>query len=409
MNLLDPSALLEQLPRLLGNQVEEKTEGTEQAAQSQLRSPADALVALAHTILTKLSFRLISLSDSSSTDETLPSSNVLPPGRWNTAGGGTYTLHYTHDQSSLHFLLKTITLGPRIIFHATALESNRTESYEVELDRFTSTSFFPWPHQIKSSSTSTTTEPLVNGFVSSTRMADFVLGFQAKIIQKLVPGLRKEGYEEVPSNEEASSSSSSSARQPPQGSGQPRQPRPSYPDDDDYTNGPRGFLPPGRNPLIIGDRDLDPLGGGGGGLGGRGPFSPPPLFGGGGGGGLGGIGGDDGGGMIVGPNHPIFRDRFQDPNRGQQGGVGGLGGGMVPPGARFDPVGPFGQGPFGPGGIPGRGGGRGGGMGGRGRGNGEPDWDEMPPPGGVSKTLKKKPFRKKLVAHSFTSFTERLR
>lgn len=375
MNLLDPSALLDQLPRLLEAQAQGQDPASEAtpAGQAQLRTPADALVALSHTILTKLSFRLVSLSDSSSSDTTLTSGNVLPADRWNSSQG-TYTLHYTHDQSSLHFLLKALTLGPRIIFHATALESNRTESYEVELDRFTSESFFPWPHGSAAASSSSSVgagnsaEPLVNGFVSSSRIADFVLGFQAKIIQKLVPGLRKEGYEELP--EEEASASSSSARPPP--GQQPRQPRFEPPDVD--VDGTQGFPQPGRNPLIIGDRDLDPLGG----IGGRGPFSPPPLFGG--GGGVGGLGGDDGGGMIVGPNHPMFRDRFQNPS---QGGLGG--GGMVPPGARFDPVGPFGQGPMGPGAFRGgRGGARGGGPGGRGRGTGEPDWDDMPPPGGVS-------------------------
>lgn len=82
--------------------------------------------------------------------------------------------------------------------------------------------------------------------------------------------------------------------------------------------------------------------------------------------------------MIVGPNHPMFRDRFQQP----QGGIG-PGGGMVPPGARFDPVNPFGgSGPFG---TPGRLGGNGplgpGGRGPRRPNIGDPDWDEMPPPG----------------------------
>ena len=92
--------------------------------------------------------------------------------------------------------------------------------------------------------------------------------------------------------------------------------------------------------------------------------------------------------MFVGPDHPIFSDRFT-PGRG--GGIGGQGrhegpwGGDgflppmgAPPGARFDPVGPFGQGP-----------GRGGPFGGSGGPNGpprssDPDNDEFMPPGVVS-------------------------
>lgn len=66
----------------------------------------------------------------------------------------------------------------------------------------------------------------------------------------------------------------------------------------------------------------------------------------------GGLGGE--GGMMVGPNHPLFRERFGQGGVGAEGigGVGGGGGrglwggdgwlphGAVPPGARFDPIGP---------------------------------------------------------------------
>lgn len=345
-SLLDPSAVLEQLPRLLV---------TADDVENAVRSPQDALALLCHTVFTRLSFRLTSLSDSSTSQvESFPG-NALPA-TWNKHGPSSYTFRYAHEQSSLNFLVKVISLGSRILIHATALESNRTESYEVEIDRFTSKSYWPWKKGVSHS------EPLVNGYVSSTRLSDFIFGFQVKIVQKLIPGLRKDGYEEVASTDQGSSSSAqASSSSSTQGDRQPP-PRPLYqPDEDDYPM----QQPPFRNPLIIGDRDLDPLGGRGGGS-----FGPPPLFGGGGMPRL--PGGDDGGGMFVGPNHPIFRDRFP-----QQGG-GGIGGGPIPPGARYDPVGPFGQDPFRPGAGRGRGGPRPpGGM-------GDPDWDDVRPPGNVS-------------------------
>lgn len=356
MHLLDPSALLEQLPGLLPApeawQNSESGEASGSGSATSLRSPHDGLAALAHTILTRLGFRLTSLSDEPS-DKAVQSfaGNALPPA-WNASGPGSYTFRYAHEQSSMTFLVKVVSLGARLLIHATALESNRTESFEVELDRFTSRSFWPWP--------SSSGEALVNGFVSSSRVSDFAFGFQVKIVQKLVPGLRKEGYEEVTDTDQGSAGQppvagpSSSRQQPP--------PRPAGPHD------PDDFYPPApiRDPLRIGDRDLDPLGGRGGEN-----FGPPPLF----GGGPGRFpGGDDGGGMIVGPNHPMFRDRF--------GGGHGPGGGVVPPGARFDPVTPFGGGM-----APNRpGGGNGplgpGARGPRRPGMGDPDWDDMPPPGG---------------------------
>lgn len=70
-----------------------------------------------------------------------------------------------------------------------------------------------------------------------------------------------------------------------------------------------------------------------------------------------------GGGMIVGPEHPIF-----DYPYGQQTPPSVLPRGAVPPGARFDPITPVGpsRGPHGDILYP----------------SGEPDSDELPPPGG---------------------------
>ncbi|KAJ2780318.1 hypothetical protein GGI15_003577 [Coemansia interrupta] len=110
----------------------------------------------------------------------------------------------------------------------------------------------------------------------------------------------------------------------------------------------------GRRPVgDIGSSDLDPLGRGAGG---------------------------EGGGMVVGPGHPMFR-RGYSPGAplGDGGRPMGLPQGAVPPGARFDPIGPFG-------GVPGpaRPGGRGGpaGPGGSGLFSGDPDPDAMQPPKG---------------------------
>ncbi|KAJ2380378.1 hypothetical protein GGI05_006326 [Coemansia sp. RSA 2603] len=111
---------------------------------------------------------------------------------------------------------------------------------------------------------------------------------------------------------------------------------------------------PGRWPVAdIGSSDLDPLGRGA---------------------------GSEGGGMVVGPGHPMFRRGFAPgAPLGDDGRSMGLPQGAVPPGARFDPIGPFG-------GVPGsaRPGGRGGpaGPGGSGLFSGDPDPDAMQPPKG---------------------------
>ena len=174
--------------------------------------------------------------------------------------------------------------------------------------------------------------------------------FKLKIVQKLLPGLQKEGYMEEST---ATTTTSSSAHLASQDQRNPR-PRPlTPPDAPDFNPYPQSALP--RNPLEIGRRDLDPFP--------ANPFAPPSMF------------PNGGDGMFVGSDHPIFgrgrgaRGPFAD--RGPWGGDGFLPPLGAPPGARFDPVGP---GPFG-----GNNGRRPGGRNLR-----EPDNDDFIPPGVVS-------------------------
>ncbi|SPO26843.1 uncharacterized protein UTRI_04156_B [Ustilago trichophora] len=369
-DLLDPSALLHVLPQLLPT--------TSSSFEPQLRSPSDALAALIHTILTRLDFRLTGLAeddrlppsvtattDSDSTP-TSTSSNKLPA-EWNAKGPDHYSFRYKHHQSSLDYLVKIVKLGNKAVIHGIALQGSKTSTLELPLGDYFSSSFWPYPSQ--GGGGGGEQEPLVNGFIASSRVKDLVIAFKSQVLQTLVPGLRKEGYTEE-SNSNTETGGSSSSTQP--GRSQQPPPRAPFRGDEDDPSTPSYQQPPFRNPLIIGDRDLDPLGGSPLALpprfGGGGSSAPPPLF----------PGGDTGGGMFVGPNHPMFRNRFPPNNQG-------LPPGAVPPGARFDPIYPSGAGP--------------GGIGGSGRFDpfnpdnpdvggarpqniGEPDWDELAPPRG---------------------------
>jgi hypothetical protein len=190
--------------------------------------------------------------------------------------------------------------------------------------------------------------------------------FKLQIVQKLIPGLRKEGYTE---ESDATLSNATGSNPPRSDNPQPARPRPQTPPHaPDYYP---AHIPP-DNPLTIGRSDLDPFPG----MNPSNPFSPPPLF-----------PHHEGDGMFVGPNHPMFSGRVPGGVGGHQGGRWGGDGFLppmgAPPGARFDPVGP---GPF-PGGIGGIGGGRGRGGPPGGRHLGEPDNDEFMPPGAASNIL----------------------
>jgi hypothetical protein len=185
-----------------------------------------------------------------------------------------------------------------------------------------------------------------------------------KILQKIMPGLRKEGYIEDTSESTASGAHLPPETQPgPSGVPQPRAPPPPQAPPRNPFAPPSAF--PSNNPLEIGRRDLDPFA--------SDPFSPPSLF-------PPARGGD---GMFVGPDHPIFgvpRGGGGILPRGPWGGDGFLPPMGAPPGARFDPIGPE---PYprrgGLPGFPGRGRG-----GNNGPASGEPDNDEFMPPGAVS-------------------------
>ncbi|KAK1236710.1 hypothetical protein PQX77_000066 [Marasmius sp. AFHP31] len=334
-NILDASALLSLLPSLLPE------------SEKKLNSPQDGLAALSHTILSALAFRLTGVDDASTTS--YGTNNTLPSG-WNKNGPGNYTFRYKHDQSSLDFLIKISNLGSRLLFNAIATQSEKVASLDIPTDDFISPSSFPYE-------ISADAQPLVHCYISSARVTDFVSQYKLKIIQKLTPGLQKEGY--VEETETIASTAGNSQGRNPNPAPQPAEPRiPRYDPHEEFPGRIPSHLPP-QNPLQIGRRDLDPLPGG--------SFQPPPLF-----------PPDNDDGMFVGPNHPIFGRR--DPHsgaRGPWGGDGFLPPMGAPPGARFDPVGPN-IGPF-PGNL---------GPGGRGRGNVPgggnrygPDNDEFMPPG----------------------------
>ena len=339
-DILDPSAILGVLPSLLP-----QTEKT-------LESPEDAIAALIHSTLTTLAFRLVAIDQAS---------NVLPV-EWNKNGPSYYSFKYRHEQSSLEFLINVSKLGMRTLVNAIALEVCRWEVYnghlliliqsdkvatlDISTPDFTSSSFYPYHLDVSNQ------QPLVHGFISSNRIADFISQFKLKIVQKLLPGLQKEGY-----IEESTTTSSSSAHPLSQDERNPR-PGPLAPPDAPESSSiyPRSALP--RNPLEIGRSDLDPFP--------TNPFAPPSMF-----------PPHSGDGMFVGLDHPIFGRGVRGPiaDRGPWGGDGFLPPLGAPPGARFDPVGPA---PFG---------GRFGGNNGRlpGRGNTrDPDNDDFMPPGVVS-------------------------
>ncbi|CAG8444986.1 5941_t:CDS:2 [Gigaspora rosea] len=354
---LEPRSILAILEQTLPEK-ESQTESESSEANVILHSREDALAALFHSIMVSVGFRLVGLGEEDSDDNKIERDSEgiiigLPKG-WNSQGPNSYAFRYRHPQSSLTFLVKCMRLANKFLIHGMGIEDNKTCTLEVISDDYTSSSIFPYTAEKQHS------DPLANIFISTNRIKDLISIYKINILQRLIPGLHKPGYEETRTNTTASTQSE--RRQPQPVADDPlriptRQPprfRPPIFDDPYGGDEPSSIY---NNPLSIGRDDLDPLG------------SRPiigPRFGGGAYEPLGGP--SRGGGMYVGPNHPMFDTRT--PNRGGiYGGPQTLPRGSVPPGARFDPIGPFGPQP---GRFPGRGG--------RGTFGGEPDNDELPPP-----------------------------
>ena len=351
----------------------------------QLRDPYDSVAILCHACMIAVGFRLIGLGEEDKIEAEADPQDPQPlPPAWNSTTTSNYTFRYAHSQSSLTYLVKVSRIGSKALVHGLTLpDEGKIHSLDIPIKEFLSPSALPLP-KTEDEDKEVTAGKIRDIFISAARITDLGALLKINMIQKLAPGLQKEGYEES-----AHASGTSQRRSPPASAssreGAEQRPdrdplrddrTPPYaqprPFDDPLAAGPRrpypagDFPPPGfedeyeinrppgagpfggaRRPLNIGERDLYPPG-----LGPHDPLRAPRGYGPG-----GGIGG---GGM-----HPTFDDPMFG-GGGDGGGEFGALGGRAPPGARYDPVGPGDGVPRGGmGRFPGAGGGRfGGGMGG---------------------------------------------
>jgi len=83
-----------------------------------------------------------------------------------------------------------------------AVGDDKTTSFDIKTEDFTSAAFFPW--------TVDGGQDVVGGFIGENRLKDLAGLFKINILQKLIPGLNKSGY-----TEETSQTTGTSSRQYP--------------------------------------------------------------------------------------------------------------------------------------------------------------------------------------------------
>lgn len=387
---------------------------------SDLSSSLDAIALFTHACFVSLGFRLLGFSEDKPASEESECRSLFPrlPSTWNRSLSS-HCFVYAHEQSSMRFVIRVDRMGSKIEIRGLGLGDERIARFDITTRDYVSAAALPIRITITDDAQgqggeedrTDLPEKLSKVFISEERIADLASLLKINIIQRLIPGLQKEGYqeEENPDDRAARQDADEAGRRAGGGSRQPGPPPPTMPNPMPDPAQPYPYPhdldpPPARRPIPAGDfppPDFEdeyeinrhPRAGGLPGLGGgpnmgggrsdygrsdlypaglgpddpiRGSFAPPgPLGGlprpGGRGGGPGGFGGGGLGG--TGGMHPTFDDPlFQGPRGGDEGD-GGYDD-QAPPGARWDPVGPGGAPRFG-GNRPG-----GNGRGGRGFGGG---------------------------------------
>ncbi|KAF3021982.1 hypothetical protein E8E14_010881 [Neopestalotiopsis sp. 37M] len=330
---------------------------------SDLSSSHEALALFAHACMASLGFRLLGFDEEKTIEAKCRELAPRLPENWNASFN-------SFDR-----------IGGKAEIRGVAIEDDRIARAEVTIKDYVSNGSLPVRITLTSESQedrSDLHDKLQAVFINEGRITDLANLIKVQIVQKLLPSLQKEGYEESPDDRAARQDAEESGRRGPR-------PNPQMPDPLPQPANPYGFEdplnPPPRRPVPAGDfpppgfedpYDIHRPPGAGmapgispfGNLGaddlhppGLGPHDPlrPSL----GGGGLPRPGGSRG-------MHPTFDDLM-----GRDGGSSSGLDPQVPPGARYDPLGPGGHPRFG-GRGPGSGnnwfGGNGGGPGGFGGG-----------------------------------------
>ncbi|KAJ8330350.1 hypothetical protein QVD99_007695 [Batrachochytrium dendrobatidis] len=332
----------------------------EQTANSYYNSPSDLVVSFIHAAMTGLGFDLIgntgdqaSLSKESTADK-----NKLPFD-WN-ASTDAYSLSYLFSKTLTTYLVKAVKMGNKLIVHGMNLQDESVHDFTVGINTVVASSAV-FPFKVATADPQTLATPWESTrlsllFVSRERAEQLLHDFKSSMIDALLKEQAHtrsgQSYKAIDPMLVTAHDSIIRDHRPPL----------SIRPDTETKSGTietefNSHIP---NRFGVGDVDLDPLAAAPGMMNpihgfpkgfGSGPMHP-------------------GGGMIVGPDHPMFNNPVNPLY--SAGGSPGFPPGAVPPGARFDPVGPFGQRPNRYGGFPNRQ---------PGQFSGDPDNDDLLPPG----------------------------
>lgn len=117
------------------------------------------------------------------------------PSEWNATTTSNYAFRYAHTQSSLEYLIKVSRLGRKAVINGIGLGDDKVHSSNVPVTDYISKSSLPFT-RVADADDDKATQALQDVFISIGRLGDLGALMRTDIIQKLAPGLRKEGYED---------------------------------------------------------------------------------------------------------------------------------------------------------------------------------------------------------------------
>lgn len=175
---IEPASIVTSIPTLLPN------------GNQPIVSQAEALAALVHAINTSLSLESLKNEGTQANDE-----NVLPSS-WNSRAPE-FTLRYRNPNSDSIFLVKLVELGSKTLIHGlieevctrgflgiatltSNFQTDKSTSLEITTSEHVSPSFF---------STEPNPEPIIHGFVSLDRLAEFITKYVQVILKPILPDL----------------------------------------------------------------------------------------------------------------------------------------------------------------------------------------------------------------------------
>ncbi|KAF4630390.1 hypothetical protein G7Y89_g7749 [Cudoniella acicularis] len=165
---------------------------------SDISSSYEAIALFAHACMVAVGCRLVGFrEDDNMAKECSTLAPRLSP-KWNSSYGS-HSFLYAHSQSSMQYLIRVDRMGGKAEIRGVGIGSDRICRFEITAKDYISSAALPLRIKLTESGEEDRLElegKLKDIFISPSRIQDLASEFKVQIIQKLIPGLTKEGYEE---------------------------------------------------------------------------------------------------------------------------------------------------------------------------------------------------------------------